>query len=83
MLTNGIKTGEYDAAFFSINADNAGARNNFEKVQLRLLDFKSLIDEHKRNQRNISSVEGREHGSGGHGQIFFLKNQLVYPCEAN
>ena len=32
MLTNGIKTGEYDAAVFSINADTAGVSNNFEKA---------------------------------------------------
>ena len=34
MLTNGIKTGEYDVAVLSINADSSGARNNFEKAQL-------------------------------------------------
>ena len=55
MLTNGIKTGEYDAAVLSINADNAGAHNNFEKAQIHLLEFKSLIDEQKRKQRNVSS----------------------------
>ena len=38
MLTNGIKTEEYDAAVLSINADTAGARNNFDKAQLRLLE---------------------------------------------
>ena len=59
MLTNGIKTGEYDAVILSINADTDGARINFEKGQLRLLEFKSLIDDGKRNQRNVSSVEGR------------------------
>ena len=32
MLTNGIKTGEYDAAVLSINADTSGARNKFEKA---------------------------------------------------
>ena len=37
MLKNGIKTGEYDAAVLSINANTAGARNNFEKAQIRLL----------------------------------------------
>ena len=37
MMTNGIKTGEYDAAVLSINADTAGARINFEMAQLRLL----------------------------------------------
>ena len=68
MMTNGIKTGEYDAAVLSNNADTAGARINFEKAQLRLLEFKSLIDEHKRNQRNMSSVEGRGRGGGGHGR---------------
>ena len=67
MLTNGIKTGEYDAAVLSINADTAGARNNFEKSQLRLLEYKSLIDERKRNKRNMYSVEGRGRRSGGHG----------------
>ena len=67
MLTNGIKTREYDAAVLLINADTAGARNNFEKAQLRLLEFKSLIDKHKRNHRNMSSVEGRGRGSGGRG----------------
>ena len=30
MLTNGINTGEYDAAVLSINANTAGVRNNFE-----------------------------------------------------
>ena len=49
MLTNRINTGEYDAAVLSINEDTAGARINFEKAQLRLLEFKSLIDERKRN----------------------------------
>ena len=49
MLTNGIKTGEYDADVLSINADTAGARNNFEKEQLRLFEYKYLIDERKRN----------------------------------
>ena len=68
MLTNGINTREYDTAVLSINSDTAGARINFEKAQLRLLDFKSLIDEHKRNQRNVSSVEGRGRGSGGRGR---------------
>ena len=68
MLTNGINTGEYDAAVLLINADTAGARNNFEKAQLRLLEYKSLIDEIKRNQRNVSSVEGRGRGSGGCGR---------------
>ena len=63
MLTNGIKTGEYDTAVLSINADTAGALNNFEKAQLRLLDFKSLINKRKRN-----SVEGRGSGSGGCGR---------------
>ena len=67
MLTNGIKTGEYDAAVLSINADTVRARINSEKAQLRLLEFKSLIDERKRNQRNMSSVEGRGRGGGGHG----------------
>ena len=55
MLTNGIKTGEYDAAVLSINADNDEARKFFEKAQLRLLEFKSLIGERKRNQLNVSS----------------------------
>ena len=70
MLTNGIKTGEYDAAALSINSDTSGARNNFEKAQLRLLEYKSLIDERKRNQRNVSSVEGcgRRNGGRGHGR---------------
>ena len=68
MLTNGIKTGEYDAAVLSINADSSGARNNFEKAQLRILEFKSLINERKRNQRNVSSVEGRGRRSGGRGR---------------
>ena len=67
MLTNGIKTGEYDAAVLSINADTAGARNNFEKAQLRLLEYKSLIDERKKDQCNVSSFEGRGHGSGARG----------------
>ena len=49
MLTNGIKTVEYDAAVLLINADTAGARNNFEKEQLRLFEYKYLIDERKRN----------------------------------
>ena len=53
MLTNGINTGDYDAAVLSINADTAGARINFEKAQLRLLEFKSLIDECKRNHRKF------------------------------
>ena len=65
MLTNGIKTGEYDAAVLSINADTDGARIILEKAQLRLLEFKSLIDERKRNQRNVSSVEVRGRGDGG------------------
>ena len=52
----------------SINADTAGARINFEKAQLRLLEFKSLIDELKRNQRNVSYVEGRGRGHGDHGR---------------
>ena len=56
MLTNGIDTGEYDADILLINADTDGAHINFEKAQLRLLEFKSLIDERKRNQRNVSSV---------------------------
>ena len=68
MPTNGIKTVEYDAAVLSINADTSGACNNFEKAQLRILEFKSLIDERKRNQRNVSSVEGREHVSGDRGR---------------
>ena len=68
MLTNGIKTGEYEAAVLLINADTAGARNNFEKAQLLLLEYKSLIDECKRNQRNVSSVEGLGRGSGGRGR---------------
>ena len=68
MLTNSIKMGEYDAAVLSINADNAGARTNFEKAQLRLLEYKSLIDERKINQCNVSSVEGRGRGSGGRGR---------------
>ena len=75
MLKNGIKTGEYDAAVLSINANTAGARDNFEKAQLRLLEYKSLIDERKRNQRNVSSVKGcgsvsggRGHGRGGPGR---------------
>ena len=54
ILINGIKTGEYDAAVLLINSDSAGSHNNFEKGQLRLLEFKSLIDERKRNQRNVS-----------------------------
>ena len=70
MLNNGIKTEEYDAAVLSINAGTAGACNNFEKVQLRLLEFKSLINERKRNQRSVSSVEGRGRGSGGRGRSF-------------
>ena len=36
MMTNGIKTGEYDAAVLSINADTAGACVNFEKSHLLL-----------------------------------------------
>ena len=52
----------------SINVDTAGSHNNFEKAQIRLLDYKSLIDEGKRNQRNVSSVEGRGSGSGGRGR---------------
>ena len=67
MLTNGIKTGEYDAAVLSIDADSNGARKNFENEQLRLLEFKSLIKYCKRNQHNVSSVEGRGRGSGGRG----------------
>ena len=68
MLTNGIKTGEYGAAVLSINADTAGARINFEKAQLRLLELKSLIDERNRNQSNVSSVEGCGCGGGGRGR---------------
>ena len=68
MLINGIKTGEYDAAFLSINSGTSGACCNFEKAQLRLLEYKSLIDKRKRNQRNVSSVEGRGRGSGGRGR---------------
>ena len=68
MLTNGIKKGEYDADFLSINADTAGERINFEKAQLGLLEFKSLIRERKRNQRNVSSIEGRGSGGGGRGR---------------
>ena len=67
MLTNGIKAGEYNAAVLSMNADTAGARINFEKAKLCLLELKSLIDERKRNQRNVSSVEGRGRGGGGRG----------------
>ena len=67
MLTNGTNTGEYDAAVLSINVDTAGACNNFEKAQLRLLEFKCLIDDRKRNQRNVSYIEGRARGSGGRG----------------
>ena len=68
MLTNVIKTVEYNAAVLSINANTAGSRINFEKAQLRLLEFKSLINEYKRNQRNVSSVEGRGRGGGGCGR---------------
>ena len=68
MLTNGIKTGEYDATVLLINYDTAGVRINFEKTQLRLLEFKSLIDDHKRNQRNVSSVDGCGCGGGGRGR---------------
>ena len=68
MLTNGIKMGEYDAAVLSINANTAGLRINFEKAQLRLLEFKYLINDRKRNQRNVSSVEGRGRGCGGRGR---------------
>ena len=68
MPTNGIKTGEYDASVLSINVDTDGARINFEKAQSRLLECKSLIDERKRNQRNVYSVEVRGRGCGGHGR---------------
>ena len=68
MLTNGIKMGEYDVDVLSINTDTDRARNNFEKAQLRLLEFKSLIDEHKRNQCNVSSIKGRGRGSCGRGR---------------
>ena len=68
MLINGIKTGEYDLAILSINADTAGARNNFDKAQLCLLEYNSLIDERKRNQSNVSSVKGRGRRSGGRGR---------------
>ena len=68
MLTNGINTEEYHAAVLSINADTATTRINFEKAQLSLLEFKSLIDEHKRNQHNVSSVEGYGRGGGGCGR---------------
>ena len=68
MLINGIKTGEYDAAVLSINADTAGAHKNFEKAQLRLLEYISLIDERKRNKRNVSSVEEHGRGSDGRGR---------------
>ena len=67
-MINGINTGEYDAAVLLINADTTGERINFEKAQLRLLEFKSLINERKRNQRNVSSIEGRGRGSGGCGR---------------
>ena len=69
MLTNGIKIGEFNAAFLLINADTTGARINFEKAQIRLLEFKSLINERKRNQRNVSSVEGHCRGGGGRGRV--------------
>ena len=68
MLTNSIKTGEYDAAVLSINVNSSGAHNNFEKAQLRLLGFKSLIGEHKINQSNFYSFEERGLGSGGRGR---------------
>ena len=68
MLTNGIKTGEYDTAVLLTNADTAGACNNFEKGQLRLFKYKLLIDERKRNQRNVYSVKGRGRGSDGRGR---------------
>ena len=68
MLTNVIKTGECDAAVLSINADTTGARNNFEKSQLLLLEYKYLIYERKRNQCNVSSVEVHGRGSGGRGR---------------
>ena len=68
MLTNGIKMGDCDAAVLSINADTPGARINFQKAQLRLLEFKSFIYERKRNQRKVSSVEGCGRGGGGCGR---------------
>ena len=76
MLTNGINTGEYDVDVLSINADTSGVCKNFEKEQLHLLEYKSLMDESKRNQCNVSSVEGhgrrscgRGRGGPGRGQI--------------
>ena len=68
MLTNGIKMGDCDAAVLSINADTPGARINFQKAQLCLLEFKSFIYERKRNQRKVSSVEGCGRGGGGCGR---------------
>ena len=70
MPINGIKTGEYDQAVIAINADVSGARQNFEKAQLKLLEYKSLMDERKHNTtRNLSSLhsEGRGRGGGGYG----------------
>ena len=68
MLINGIKTGEYDQAVIAINADVSGARQNFEKAQLKLLEYKSLMDERKHNTtRNLSSLHSERRGRGGGG----------------
>ena len=85
MLTNGIKTGEYDATVLSINVDTAGARNNFEKAQRRLLEYKSLIDERKRNHCNVFSVDAAavDQEGGKAGVMDYPRAVLTPPIAPN
>jgi hypothetical protein len=64
-FTNGIETNLYDYAILAINTDTLGARINFEKASLKMLDYKAIIDE-RHKARNVSSYTTGRGGGGGH-----------------
>ena len=66
-LTRGIETNVYDLLLLDIKGDTNGARSNFELAQLKLLDYKSILDKRNRHRGISATHSGRGPGSGRGG----------------
>ena len=69
---DGIKNSEFNPVILSINLDAGvdGARNNFEKANLLIKNYKMIMDSQTTNRRKISQIsqgDGSGRGRGGGG----------------
>ena len=62
-LKRGIKTSVSDLPLLQIDGDTAGACVNFELAQLKLLDFKSILN--NCSNHNVAATQSQGQGGGG------------------